>query len=156
MRIALDWPSESNLDAILSDPVRQAAPHLRGYAKPGPAIARGAMLRLEDPQTAFALRPYRGDDAVGLEVRTTDPLARNRPILFRSLLRGEAARSRGRGRPLTARLQTSLGTLSRLWAGAIHFQEAVDFALVSLDPPAAAGPLDRLFSVPRPWIVEKF
>lgn len=152
--IILDWPREGNLEAILRYPARRAPAYLRGHHGQGPTIGYGAMLRLENPQEAFHLRPYRGPDAVALEVSTSDPLEKGRPIGFRAILRGEEAPPATR--PTRARLSVDLANLARLWAGALGFREGVDFGLLRIDPPRAAEPLERLFAVPKPWIVERF
>lgn len=150
--ISLLWPREGNLDAILREPVRQGTPHMHGLLGHGPVIGHGVMLRLEDPAEAFGLRPFAGADAVSLEVRTRDPLS-GKGIRFRSVIRGDGA---GGVRPRRAVLTAGLPALSRLWAGAMGFREAVEFGLVDVSPAPSAAILDRLFAVKPPWVVERF
>lgn len=156
--IILDWPRDRHLDAILREPVRPGRGHVHNHLGHGPIAGLGAMMRLEDPAEAFRLRPCAGRGALSLEVATIDPLAEDRPIRFRAELRGEAAAEGPEGATGTARAQLAcgLGTLSRLWAGALRAREAVEFGLAEISPLPAVEALDRLLAVSPPWIVERF
>jgi hypothetical protein len=88
-----------------------------------------------------------------LSVSSRDPLFENREIQFRAVLEGE--RSNGE-KAAEIRLSAGLAVLSRLWAGALTFSEAVSFGLAEVAPAEAAGTLERLFAVPSPWVVERF
>jgi predicted acetyltransferase len=156
LEVVLDWPAEGHLDAILSEPLRRGAPQLPGHQGHGPIVAHGVMLRLEDPEAAFRVRPYRGAEAIRAEVRTSDPLQGDRQIRFELRLRGDDQDSRRSERAASARISADLPSLSRLWAGALTFREAVEFGRVEVDPPDLVGALDRLFAVPSPWVVERF
>lgn len=151
--IILDWPVDGHLEAALLDPARRHAISLRNHQSPGAQVGLGVMLRLEDPATAFALRPYAGTGALGLDVSTRDPLRDGAAIRFRADLRGADAAGVRLSR---ASLETDLATLSRLWAGSLRVSEAVEFGLASVAPSGAAETLERLLAVPAPRIVERF
>ena len=153
MEVVLDWPADGHLDAVLLDPARRNTSALRNHQSPGPQVGLGVMLRLEDPPTAFALRPYAGSDALRLDVATRDPLRDGAAIRFRTDLRGTEASG---ARLARAALETDLATLSRLWAGSLRVSEAVEFGLAVVAPQSAAETLERLLAVPAPWIVERF
>jgi predicted acetyltransferase len=155
LEVVLDWPADGRLETILSEPVRRGFPQLAGHQGQGPTVAHGVMLRLEDPEEAFRVRPYRGSGSIRAEVRTSDPLRAGRPVRFEALLRGADSAGR-RARAASARISTDLSSLSRLWAGASSFREAVEFGRVEVDPPDRVDDLDRLFAVAPPWVVERF
>jgi predicted acetyltransferase len=154
--VLLQWPREGNLDSILPNPARQGINALPGHLHPGPTVGHGIMVRLEDPAQAFRLRPYRGTEALALEVETRDPLRDDRVIAFKAVLRGDEQSGSAAVKPQPARLVTGLATLSSLWAGALRVEEAVAFGLAEVSPASAAPILDRLLEVPRPWVVERF
>lgn len=151
--IILDWPKDQCLEPILQEPVRRGTAMLPNHYGHGPVVGQGIMLRLEDPESAFALRPYSGSGALALEVRTRDPLFDNRPVAFRGALRGSEASG---VRPKQARLTTNLQTLAGLWAGSVRARDAVDLGLLELEPASAVPALDDLLRVPLPWVVERF
>jgi predicted acetyltransferase len=153
VEVVLDWPVDGHLDAVLLDPARRNAVALRNHQSPGPQVGLGVMLRLEDPPTAFALRPYAGPDALRLDVATRDPLRDGAAIRFRADLRGAEASP---ARLARAALETDLATLSRLWAGSLRVSEAVEFGLAAVAPLIAVEALERLLAVPAPRIVERF
>lgn len=153
VEVILDWPADGHLDAVLHDPARRNVIALRNHQAPGPQVAMGVMLRLEDPQTAFAVRPYAGREALRLEVATRDPLRDDAAIRFQADLRGvEAAGTR----LARAALETDLATLSRLWAGSLRVSEAMEFGIATVAPLAAVETLERLLAVPAPRITERF
>lgn len=149
--VILDWPADQHLDAILHEPVRRGVPHLHNMLSHGPVIGMGAMLRLDDPQAAFADRPCAAGEGCRLEVATADPLER-KTIRFRAELGDPPATG---PRP-AVRLACGLGTLARLWAGSLRVREAVEFGLAEVTPAPAAESLDRLLAAPLPWITERF
>jgi predicted acetyltransferase len=153
VELILDWPRDGHLDAVLREPLRRGAMHLANHQGHGPIAALGAMLRLEDPAEAFRARPCSGADALALEVAAVDPLQEEKTVRFRAELRGDGAPE---GRAAPAKLACGLGTLARLWAGALRVREAADFGLVEVSPPSAVAVLDRLLAAPSPWIVERF
>jgi predicted acetyltransferase len=151
--VILNWPRDQRLEAILREPVRRGSPMLPGHMGHGPVVAQGVMLRLEDPEQAFALRPYHGREAVSLEVSTRDPLFNDRPTRFRSVMRGVEA---GRSRPRRATLTADLLTLSGLWSGALRLTEAVEFGLAQVAPASCVVLLDDLLLVRPPHVTERF
>jgi predicted acetyltransferase len=153
VEVILDWPADGHLDAVLRNPARRNTISLPNHQSPGPQVALGVMLRLEDPGAAFALRPYAGREALRLEVTTRDPLRDGATIRFQADLRGPTAAG---SRPARAALDTDLATLSRLWAGSLRTAEAVEFGLAAVTPASAVEVLERLLAVPAPRIVERF
>jgi predicted acetyltransferase len=153
VEIILDWQVDGHLGAVLLDPARRNAVALRNHQSPGPQVGLGVMMRLEDPPTAFALRPYAGRDAVRLDVTTRDPLRDGAAIRFRADLRGAEASG---VRLARAALETDLATLSRLWAGSLRVSEALEFGIATVAPLVAVETLERLLAVPAPRIVERF
>jgi predicted acetyltransferase len=153
VEVILDWPADGHLDAVLLDPARRHTLSLRNHQSPGPQIGLGVMLRLEDPEAAFNLRPYAGSDSLRLEVATRDPLRDDAAVRFGADLRGAEASA---GRLARATLETDLASLSRLWAGSLRVSEAVELGLAVVTPVAAAETLERLLAVPAPRIVERF
>jgi len=118
------------------------------------------MLRLEDPEAAFAGRPYAGTgsskDRLTLRVTTSDPLREGAAISFQAELGGADGHPSRKAAAGSARLDCGLATLAAIWAAALPVSRAVELGLAKVDPESAVPTLDRLLWAPPPWIVEKF
>jgi len=158
--VVVSLPINLELEMILRDPVTPGASELPGSLTAGPTVAYGAMLRLEDPEAAFAGRPYAGTgsskDRLTLRVTTSDPLREGAAISFQAELGGADGHPSRKAAAGSARLDCGLATLAAIWAAALPVSRAVELGLAKVDPESAVPTLDRLLWAPPPWIVEKF
>jgi len=155
LEVILDWPRDGNLEAILRNPERRGLPHLRNHQRRGPDLAYGIMLRLEDPEEAFRLRPYRGGRSRISRSPHGTRSTRAAGAVSSSASRGRC-RLRGGEPAVAARLSCDLSTLSRLWPAPWASEKPSSSAWWNSIRRRRAGCSTDFWMCPWPWIVERF
>jgi predicted acetyltransferase len=123
---------------------------------PAATVQMGPMFRLLDVERAFQLRRVPEDVklTLGLEV-ADEQIARNRGSWRLRLEDGSAQVERTDG-PAEATLSLGIGTLSRLFVGALSPSAAVACDLARIDRPDLLRALDAALLLRRPWMFDRF
>ncbi|MGI9189763.1 MAG: GNAT family N-acetyltransferase [Longimicrobiaceae bacterium] len=120
-------------------------------------LLRGPMFRLLDVAKALRMRSVAGDGELRLLLRVDDPqIAENRGPWLMELRDEEIRVEPHGGGTADAELEMGIGTLSRIYVGALTPTEAVTAGTARVDRQQVVERLDSAFAVPRPWTFDRF
>lgn len=124
---------------------------------PSAVLLRGPMFRLLDVRAALEQRRVHDGHAATLRLEVDDPqLPENRGPWRVRLEEGRLRVERDDGGDVDVTVQAGIGTLSRIYVGALEWGHALASDRLHADRPEAIPALDAAFRVPRPWTFDRF
>jgi predicted acetyltransferase len=142
--------------------LRQPANQVPGWNLwfPGAATLYGPMFRLVDLEGAWRVRSLQDGPpcTVALEVHDHH-LEENAGHWSLRFEQGAVDVARGTGTTADLRLAIGIEPLSRIFIGSLTLADALNAGLATSDAPNAPDsirPVDRLLSVPKPWMFDRF
>jgi predicted acetyltransferase len=124
---------------------------------PSAVLLAGPMFRLLDIPAAFAARPQFGGTGLTLRLEVEDAqVPENAGSWELRLDKGRPRIAPSSNGVADVTLSVGIGTLSRIFVGALRPSEAVDAGVATIDRPTELRALDQAFALPRPWTFDAF
>jgi predicted acetyltransferase len=124
---------------------------------PSATLLRGPMFRILDLPDALALRRLAGEERLTLRLQVAD---RQLPVNdgpWRVVVDGERMEIEpSSSGEVDATLRLGMQTLSRIFIGALAPWQAVAGGLATIDDESVIPALDRAFTLPKPWMFDRF